>query len=580
VRKFRGVTLLLVLLVVCLLAGCSSANGDKNNGGEADLKEFPEVSIVAGDSEAYRLYSEGVQALLEQNLGIPVSVSNVDFATFLDKMHSGQYSMILVSWNADYNDPITFMDMWVTDGPFNQSGWSNQEYDECISTARTSTDNTERMEAFARAEEILAGELPIIPMFWPVRDWVQKDYVHGWLRKISGANNEWKYAWVDREDDTLNINIGENPPDLDPQTSTDQVSFQILNAVLEGLMRVDENMVLQPGLAADFPEVSEDGTVYTFTLKEGLKWSDGEPITAHDFEYAWKRAMNPLTGSRYNYKLEYIKGAKEVIYFNDVDLPDAAELSKEDYEAAVENYMAALQPKLDAVGVKALDNLTLEVILEQPCPFFLNLTSFITYLPAPMHLEKELGDSYATRVENMAFSGPFIIESWVHDSELVLVKNPDYWDAENVKLDKINMYMIKEISTQMNMYETGKLDATSVPGFYLENYKDSPDYGVMAEAICWYLQPNHNDPLMGNKAFRQAVSYAFDREGFINGVLEDGSLPATAFTPPTILDANGDSFHENWVGDLLPTTADTEKARQFLEQACEELGYKLPNANQ
>lgn len=364
---------------------------------------------------------------------------------------------------------------------------------------------------------------------------------------------------------------------MDPQTSTDAVSFDVLNAVLDGLFRIDADGVLQPALAADFPEISEDGTHYVFTIREGAEWSDGEPVTAHDFEYAWKRAMNPLTGSQYNYQMEHIKGAADVIYFEDVELPSADELSEEEYATAVEEYQAAIDPLLAEVGVKAVDDHTLEVDLVQPTPFFLDLTSFITYLPAPMHLEQELGDQYAINADNMAFSGPFMITEWVPDDHITLEKNPNYWDAESVKLEKINMYMIKEISTYLNMYETGELDSTGIPGSYLDQYRDDPGYGNLAEAVAWYIEPNLEDPLMGNKKFREAINAAFDRQAFVDGVLENGSFPATALTPPSITDANGDSFHDEWVGDLLPTTADTELARQLLEEVCAELGYEVPS---
>lgn len=370
----------------------------------------------------------------------------------------------------------------------------------------------------------------------------------------------------------LNINLGENPPDLDPQRTTDQVSIDVLNAILEGLMRADKEGVQQPGLAADFPEISEDGLIYTFTLREGLTWSDGEPLTAYDFEYAWKRAMNPLTASQYNYMFECVEGAEDFIYFEELELPDHEELSDDEYEQAVEEYKAALQPVEDAVGVKALDESTLEVKLVQPTPYFLDLCSFVTYLPAPRHLVEQYGDDFATAADKFACSGPFTMQSWEPDSKIVLVKNDKYWDADQVKLNQINMFMVKEISTYMNMYETGDLDATGVPGDYIEEYRTQPEFGSIPEAVCWYLQLNREDPVMANDNFRLALSYGFDRQEFIDKVLQNYSAPATAYTPPTINDQEGNSFNETWVKqELLPKTADLDKAQEYLNQALEEL---------
>lgn len=371
----------------------------------------------------------------------------------------------------------------------------------------------------------------------------------------------------------LNINLGENPPDLDPQRSTDSVSIDVLNAVLEGLMRADKDGVQQPGLAADFPEVSDDGLTYTFTLRDGLTWSDGEPLTAADFEFAWKRAMSPLTVSEYNYMFECVEGAEEFIYFEELELPDREELSDEEYESALEEYKSALQPFEDAVGVKALDEKTLEVKLVQATPYFLDLCSFPTYMPAPKHLVEQYGEDFATTADKIACSGPFKMESWEPDSKIVLVKNDKYWDVENVKLEQINMFMVKEISTYMNMYETGDLDSTGVPGDYIEEYRTKDEFGSMAEAICWYLQLNREDPIMANDNFRMALSYGFDRQEFIDKVLQNYSFPATAYTPPTINDQEGNSFNETWVKEeLLPKTADLEKAQDYLDKALEELG--------
>ncbi|NMA91762.1 MAG: peptide ABC transporter substrate-binding protein [Firmicutes bacterium] len=371
----------------------------------------------------------------------------------------------------------------------------------------------------------------------------------------------------------LNINLGENPPDLDPQRSTDSISADLLNAIFEGLMRADQEGVLQPGLAADFPEISEDRLTYTFTLREGLTWSDGEPLTAADFEFAWKRAMSPLTASEYSYLFDCIARAEDLIYFDELPLPDREELSAEEYEEAMLRFKGELEPYEEAVGVKALDRRTLQVELVQPTPHFLDLCSFLTYLPAPRHLVERYGEDFATAADKIAASGPFKMESWEPDAKIVLVKNERYWDRANVSLEKINLFMLKEISTEINMYETGELDSIIVPGDYLEEYRDDPGFGSIPEAVCRYLLLNHEDPVMANHNFRRALSYGFDRGKFIEKVLQDPSLPATAFTPPTIKDQEGNSFNKTWVKDkLLPEGAQLDLAREYLKRALEELG--------
>lgn len=200
----------------------------------------------------------------------------------------------------------------------------------------------------------------------------------------------------------LTFNWTQEPPDMDPQTSTDQVSFWLLNATLEGMVRLNPDGSIGEGLAEDYT-ISEDGTVYTFTLRDA-KWSDGTAITAQDFEAAWIRALDPATASEYSYQFYHIVGAEE---FNTGATTDPA-----------------------TVGIKALDEKTLEVTLLRPTPFFLSLTSFITYLPAQAAAVEEFGDAYGTEADKMVYSGPFAVDEWIHEDSLTLVKNEMYWDAD------------------------------------------------------------------------------------------------------------------------------------------------------
>ncbi|EOD00476.1 peptide ABC transporter substrate-binding protein [Caldisalinibacter kiritimatiensis] len=344
------------------------------------------------------------------------------------------------------------------------------------------------------------------------------------------------------EEQVLRVNWGSEPPDLDPQTTTDQVSFWIINATLEGLVRLNPDGTVGKGLAKDW-EISEDGLTYTFHLRDA-KWSDGTPITAHDFEFSWKRALNPETAAQYAYQLYHIKNAKA---YNTGEITDPSE-----------------------VGITAVDDKTLKVELERPAPFFLSLTSFITYLPVQEAAIEKFGDEYATDPEKMVYSGPFKIGEWQHEQKLVLVKNENYWDADAVKLERIEGSMITDNNTRVNLYETGQLDMTGVPSEFLEKYQNTPEYQSLAEATTWYLQFNCEDKYFSNLNIRKAFAYATNSKAYVDNILADGSLVAEGLTPPLLPGKDGKEFAENR-GAVLPKF-NPEKAKEHFEKGLEELG--------
>ena len=222
----------------------------------------------------------------------------------------------------------------------------------------------------------------------------------------------------------LRLNWGSEPPDLDPQTTTDQVSFWIINAVYEGLVRLqpDGTVVEGSGLAESW-DVSEDGMTYTFHLRDA-NWSDGTPITASDFEYAWFRAIDPKVAAQYSYQLTDTAGIVNAGKYFSGEITDKSQ-----------------------VGIKAVDDKTFEVKLEKPIPFFLSLTSFPTFIPAQKAAIKKFGEEFASEADKMVYSGPFVISEWQHEQKLNLKKNEGYWDAANVKLEEIQGDMITDTNT-------------------------------------------------------------------------------------------------------------------------------------
>ncbi|SNX53006.1 peptide ABC transporter substrate-binding protein [Thermoanaerobacterium sp. RBIITD] len=346
----------------------------------------------------------------------------------------------------------------------------------------------------------------------------------------------------------LNLNLTQEPPTLDPQKATDVVSIDILNEVLDGLTRYNKDGKILPGsgLAKSW-DISKDGLTYTFHLRDA-KWSDGNPITAQDFEYAWKRALDPKTASQYAYQLFYIKGAEE-------------------YNSG--------KGTAEQVGVKALDDKTLQVTLKAPTPQFLGLTSFVTYLPIEKSAYEKFGDKVGADPDKLVYSGPFVISKWDHQQSITLEKNKDYWDSSNVKLQTVNFSMIKDNNTLIQNYDSNTLDSIFVPGDYIDKYKNSQEYSNKALAINWYVQFNTKSPIFKNANIRKAFTLAIDRKSFVEQVTKDGSIAAEAVVPPGVPGFN-DDFRKQ-AGETYFKDNDVKQAKDLLNKGMQELGLsKLP----
>nr|WP_184526960.1 peptide ABC transporter substrate-binding protein [Bacillus benzoevorans] len=339
----------------------------------------------------------------------------------------------------------------------------------------------------------------------------------------------------------LNININTEPPSLHPGLAEDSTSGTVLRQVFEGLSRI--NLKGKPELAAaENVIISEDQKTYTFTLRDA-KWTNGDPVTAMDFEYAWKWALDPANHSAYAYQLYYLEGGQA---FNEGT------------------------GTADAVGVKAIDDKTLEVKLAKPTPFFLELTAFYTYLPVNSKIAKanpdwanEAGGHYTT-------NGPFKMTEWSHSDKIVLEKNADYWDAEEVKLEKITMIMVNDANTELSMFENGELDwagmpTGSLPLDAIPALKDAGTLNTKAIAAIYHYDFNTTAEPFNNANIRKAFALAINRQEIIDNITQGGEVPAMALVPPTM-------FPENEKGHFKDN--DVKKAKEYLQKGLEELGYK------
>ena len=335
--------------------------------------------------------------------------------------------------------------------------------------------------------------------------------------------------------------------DIVSTTTTDIYSFSILNNVMEGLYRLDENTEPQPA-QAEGVEVNDDDVTYTFTLRDGLRWSNGDPVVAEDFRYAWLRAMAPDTAGDYSFILtDYIDGGAEFL------AGDADEGS---------------------VGLEAPDDKTLVVTLARPAPFFLGLTSFPTYLPLNQQFTEEQGDQFGQNPDALVYNGPFTLTEFEPSSQAVLQKNGDYWDKGNVGVERVNVRIVKEDETALNLYEAGDLDVFALAGQYFNEFQDSPEFDSSPYFSTFYLHFNAQDEAMGNVNIRKALQIGYDRRVVADRILNDGSRPAVGFAPIGIAGPGGETFREA-TGDTLPAF-DAGEARRLFERGSEELGGAPP----
>jgi len=344
----------------------------------------------------------------------------------------------------------------------------------------------------------------------------------------------------------LNLTEGSEIPTMDPSMATDAVAFQVLGSTMEGLYRLGEDAQIKPGIAKDHT-ISDDALTWTFELREDATWSNDDPVTAHDFVYAWKRAVDPETGSEYGpYMMGgVVKNAKAI---NNGDAP------------------------LEDLGVKAVDDYTFEVTLEKPIPYFESLTAFGTFLPINKAAVEEYGEDFALEAENIHYNGPFILSEWDHGEGWTLTKNPDYWDADTVSLEEINYSVVKDVATGVNLYKTGDIDATGLSAEFVDEFRNDEDFEVNPENVLFYFKYNQTGhEALANKNARRALSKGINKKGLVDVILNNGSLVATGDIPQEFAKhpETGEDFRDI-NGDFL--TFDKEAAAEAWEKAKEELG--------
>ena len=342
----------------------------------------------------------------------------------------------------------------------------------------------------------------------------------------------------------LKVQIDAEVASMDPQIATDGISFEVLAAATEGLYSLSDDGSAVEAIA-DKVEKSEDGLTYTVTLKD-TKWSNGTPVTAKDFVFAWRRLVDPATASEYSF-IAGIAGIKNA-------------------DAIVNGEMTP-----DQLGITAKDDKTLVIELDTPVPFFESLMAFPSFFPVNEEFYNKCGDKFATTVDTILCNGAFKVASYEPAATTInLEKNTNYWDADKVQLSGIQYQVIKDSQQTMLSYQNGDLDVATLSGEQVEQFQSDPEFKNIMSGYLWYIASNKKVAGLDNENLRKAISLSYDKEAIVNNILKDGSIKAD-FLVPTLL-ATGPDGKDFRDGTDTYLSTDKAKALEYYDKAKTELG--------
>ncbi len=348
---------------------------------------------------------------------------------------------------------------------------------------------------------------------------------------------------------TFTLNLSTEPASIDPQISTDIAGGSVNDLISEGLLKTDKDGKVVAGLAEKW-ESTPDGLVWTFHLRNGIKWSNGDPITAKDFKDAWVRALSPETASEYSYMLYPIKNGEA---FN------------------------TQKAKAEDLGIKVIDDKTLEVTLEAPTPYFDDLVTFKTYMPLNEKFFTEAGEAYFTEADKTLSSGPYVLKSWTHDSEMKFERNPNYYDQASIKTDNIVFKLISDNAASFNAFKNDEVDVTVVTVAQAKEFEKDPRLVSSNDGSVWYLLMNTKIKELGNAKIRKAILMAVNRDELTQTVLNGSGQAAKTFVPSGIgMKGLAKADFTEEVTTVIPQF-NVEEAKKLLAEGLKEVGAdKMP----
>ncbi len=550
-KKILALALVAVMTVMAFAAcgqapAASSAAPAASEAGSstaapAGPKPLPAFSYLFNTTAVHQANAEVFQDSWKK-AGFDVNIESQEWAVFQTSRTEGNYTVCRHGWLSDYSDAMSFLDLFQSFSTQNDPRFKSEEFDKLIETAKTSNDTAERMTAMHAAEKLLIDSYYVIPIYYYTDPRLDNGKVTGTVH--DPLLNHMIFKWAKKDDGTeIKYALGATPKTLDPPLNNATDGANIIQQCFDGLTMKDNKNQVVPGLAEKW-ETSADGLTWTFHLRDA-KWSDGKPITAGDFEYAWKRTADPATAAEYSFQMGYVLNGNEIIKG---------------------------EKKPEELGVKAIDDKTLEVKLAAPCGYFTEIAGFPTYYPVRKDII-EANPGWAENPEQYITTGAYKLETFVPNDKLVLVKNDNYWDAANVTCPKLVNILTDDGAAAMNAFESGEIDI--VEDFPPEETKRLKDAGKLFEEPSvgtYYVCVNAEAPEMQDIAVRKALSLSIDRE-YVCEVAQQG-IPAYAFVAPGVLDVAGKTFREVG-GDRLFGSGDPAKDLEDAKQILKDAGYAV-----
>ena len=543
-KKVITLIIAIALLVTCCgLAACTGAN--KN----------PTFKYIYNTSDAHKAIAEYIQGALK-NVGLNMTLENQEWATFLNTRKDGNYTVARNGWVADYTDPICFLDMWTSysgnnDVQFGKGEHANlkmysldltaygydvnvkdgtwaETYDVLIGLIKGCTDNEKRYQLMHVAEDMIMDTGCITPIYYYTDLYMISKDVTGFYSSPLGYKYFLKTNYKDNS--SLAVCIASEPDTIDPAKNSAVDGATLCAHLFAGLATwdVDENgnLKISPDCAEALVAgvVGDDGKVtYTYTLKEGLKWSDGQPLKASDFVFAWNRAIKPETAADYEYMFEVVDG------YNDGTL-----------------------------NVTAIDDRTIQVVLSSAISYWDELLAFPTYYP--VREDAVANENWATNPETYICNGAYVIDSWAHDSQIVLKKNANFHDAASVTMNEIKFFLSDDANNMLTNFKNGDWQMIDdVPTNEIETLKkDYPDeFQIKGQIgtyyVCWNINKNilpSDSTLTGVEAekaqqeIRKAIGLLIDRNYIVESIAQGGQLPASSFVAMGMTNPDHTEFYK------------------------------------
>lgn len=538
------------LLIVILYAFSTLASCGRRN-----QNAMPTLDYLYNTSESHQAVGEYIQSALAA-AGITVTLSNQEWGTFLNTRKSGDYTLARNGWLADYSDPISFLDMWTSDSGNNDIGFGKGEhksvsiysldlrsedydiyvengtweetYDRLIKIIKGCTDTEKRFRLMHLAEDMIMDTGCIMPLYFYTDLYMKDKSLLGFYSSPLGIKifKSTKY----KNNGAISVSLASEPASLDPALSSTVDSATMLSHLFSGLTRWDTdkngNATIVADAAKTLPSgvLNKDGsTTYVFELRDDMTWSDGKAVTAHDFEFAWKRAASPSLGADYGYMFEIVKG-----YGKDSEMLEAY----------------------------AIDDKHFSVTLAVDVPYFFELLAFPTFFPVREDAVKN--ESWASDASTYLSNGAYTMKSWQHNSLIVLEKNERYYGRDEITMPKINFFLSDDGNNMLANFKNRDWQfIDNLPTNEIKSLKTdfAEEFFTVGQIGTYYISWNINkrilprsSTLSGNERataeaeIRKAVNMIPDRNYIAEQIGQAGQIPASSFVALGIKNPDGSEF--------------------------------------